>query len=284
MTAEAPRPTAVAGSFYPKEARALSALLERCFLDPRGPGALPERHRREVRSIRAVVVPHAGLVYSGAIAAHAYRALASERPPESVLLLGVNHRGVGAPAALSAVPWATPLGPVPSDPELRGRLDRPPLRVDESAHAHEHSLEVQLPFLQYVLPHPRIVALSISFDRLDELLRVAEVVREAVAGRDLLLVASTDLTHYRPVEEVRAEDALVIEEIRNRNARGLYRVVTRRGISMCGVAPTVVLLAALESEALSGRLLAWGHSGEATPMDTVVGYAALTLESDSALP
>ncbi|MHB8352243.1 MAG: AmmeMemoRadiSam system protein B [Thermoplasmata archaeon] len=284
MTDAPHRRPAVAGSFYPEDASELTRLLERCFLDPRGPGELPDRHRRESRNIRAAVVPHAGFIYSGPIQAHAYRAIAAERPPESILLLGVNHRGVGAPAALSSVVWDSPLGPLPPEPGLRERLDHPPIETDDSAHRGEHSLEVQLPFLQYVLPHPRAVMLSVRYDRFDALRSVAESVKAAVSGRDVLLIASTDLSHYLPVEEVRALDALAIEQIRKRDARGLYDVVEHRGITMCGVAPTVVLLAALESESLDVRLLAWGHSGQAAPMTTVVGYAALLLESAKAIP
>lgn len=278
------RHPAVAGSFYPEDASELTRLLECCFLDPRGPGELPDRHRSGIRRIRAAIVPHAGFVYSGAIQAHAYRAIAAERPPQSVLLLGVNHRGIGASAALSAVTWDSPLGPLPIDTELRDRLEHAPITTDESAHREEHSLEVQVPFLQYVLPQPRAVMLSVRFDGYDQLGAVAKVVGAAVAGRDVLLIASTDLSHYLPVDEARELDSLVLDQILKRDARGLYDVVTRCDITMCGVAPTVVLLAALASEPLSARLLAWGHSGEASPMPTVVGYAALLLESARANP
>ena len=106
----APRPPAVAGQFYPAEATELAHAIEACFTDPRGPGELPARHRRDDRRLRAIVVPHAGYVYSGAIAAHAYARVAAERPPSTVLVLGVDHDGLGRGPALSARP---PLHPRP---------------------------------------------------------------------------------------------------------------------------------------------------------------------------
>jgi AmmeMemoRadiSam system protein B len=273
------RPAAVAGAFYPAEAGDLRRELDRCFVDDRGPGEPPPRKRGPERRLRAAIVPHAGYTYSGPIAAHVFFALASDRPPATVLILGVNHRGRGAPAALSAREWETPLGPVPTDPDLLHALDRPPLCVDETAHAPEHSIEVELPFVQYTHPHPRFVALSVSFGRFEFLEEVAEVVRGAIRGRDVLLLASTDLSHYLPAAEAARQDRMCLDPILARNAEGLYDTVVRQEISMCGIAPTTTLLAALEGESLSARLLKYGHSGEAEPMRDVVGYASVALES-----
>jgi AmmeMemoRadiSam system protein B len=274
----------VAGQFYPSDPVEVAHLLEKCFLDRRGPRELPVRKRAAERHIRAVIVPHAGWVYSGAIAAHAFAAVAAERPPETVLLLGVNHRGRGARAALSAATWMTPIGPVPTDLELLARLTSGVLEVDEGAHAQEHSLEVELPWLQYVLPTPRIVALSVTFASLRSLREVAAVVRRAIQGRDVLLLASTDFSHYVSPEEARKKDRLALDAIASRRPEELYETVAREEISMCGVAPTTVLLATLEEEPLSVRELRWGHSGEEEPMPEVVGYASLLVESARAPP
>lgn len=282
--ADRQRPPAVAGQFYPADGAELTRLIESCFTSERGPGELPVRRRSAERRIRAIVVPHAGYVYSGAIAARAYAQVAAERPPRSVLLLGVDHHGAGAPAAVSDAAWVTPLGPVPPDHELVRALARGPVEEDEVAHAPEHSLEVQLPFLQYVLPFPRIAAVTVRYGPFAFLHEVAETVRAAVAGRDVLLVASTDLSHYVPVEEADRLDHLAIAEIRKRDARGLYETVARHEISMCGIAPTTVLLDALRDEPLTAELLRWGHSGEAEPMRRVVGYASLTLRAAGPLP
>jgi len=273
-----PRRPAVAGQFYEADAAALAKQVESCFTDPRGPGELPTRQRSASRRIRAVVVPHAGYVYSGPIAAHAYQLVASERPPESVLILGVDHYGASAGASLSDRPWLTPLGPTPGDPELVAALRRPPLEVNEEAHRREHSIEVQLPFLEYVLPHPKFVPLEVGFGPFEFLQEVAGVVREATRERDVLLIASTDFSHYVPPSTADRLDHLAIAQILARSARGLYDTVSRNDISMCGIAPTTVLLAALEGLDVRPRLLRWGHSGEVEKMRDVVGYAAIAFE------
>ncbi len=279
----APRPPAVAGQFYEGDADALARQVESCFTDPRGPGSLPPRHRSAERRIRAIVVPHAGYRYSGAIAALAFARIAAERPPEHLLILGVDHQGAAEGAALSDRDWATPLGPVPVDRELVQALRHAPIAIDDPAHRFEHSIEVELPFLQYVLPNPRIAALMVRFGPYSYLEEVAGVVREAVKDRDVLLVASTDFSHYIPADEAKQLDRRAIDQILARAPAGLYRTVAENDISMCGIAPTTVLLAALAPEALTARLLRWGHSGEAERMSTVVGYAALTLEADHPL-
>ncbi len=278
------RAPAVAGAFYAGTGSELAHQVESCFRDPRGPGELPARQRRGVRSLEAAFVPHAGLPYSGAIAAHVYARLAVERAPATVLVLGVDHHGASQGAALSDRPWLTPLGPTAVDHELARRLTAGPVEVDERAHEREHSIEVQLPFLEYVLPRPRFVALEVAYGPLAFLEDVAGVVRDAVEGRDVMLLASTDFSHYVPPATAERLDHLAIEQILARDARGLYDTVRRHDISMCGIAPSTVLLAATASRPLYGRLLRWGHSGEVEPMRTVVGYAALTLDRDPAGP
>ncbi|HXQ94524.1 MAG TPA: AmmeMemoRadiSam system protein B [Thermoplasmata archaeon] len=273
-----PRRPAVAGAFYPSDGAALAKAVEAAFLDPRGPGELPTRHRGTKRTVRAIVVPHAGYIYSGPIAARAYARVAADAAARTILVLGVDHHGLGPGAALSDRPWLTPLGLVPGDHEFVTALARGPVVVDEAAHRREHSIEVQLPFLQYTEPAPRVVPLQVGFGSFGELAEVAAVVREAVEGKDVLLVASTDFSHYIPAESARRLDALAIAEIERRDAEGLYRTVRGHSISMCGIAPVTVLLAALAGERLTARTLAWGHSGEAEPMGDVVGYAAIVLE------
>jgi AmmeMemoRadiSam system protein B len=273
-----PRRPAVAGAFYPSDGAALAKAVEAAFLDPRGPGELPTRHRAKDRSIRAIVVPHAGYVYSGPVAARAYARVAADAAASSIVVLGVDHHGLGPIAALSDRPWLTPLGLVPGDHELTIALSKGPVRVDEAAHRREHSIEVELPFLQYTEPAPRVVPLQIGSGSFAELAEVGAVVRDAVAGKDVLLVASTDFSHYVPPETARRLDALAIAEIERRDAEGLNRTVREHGISMCGVAPVTVLLAALSGEPLTARTLAWGHSGEAEKMRDVVGYASIVLE------
>jgi len=275
---EVARPPAVAGQFYEGEGSTLAHQLEACFLSPRGPGELPARRRSAFRTIRAAIVPHAGYEFSGPIAALAYARIAAEPPPATVLVLGVDHQGAGLGPALSDHPWRTPLGPTAIDHELVRALARPPIAVDEPAHAFEHSIEVQLPFLEYVLPRPRFVPLQVPFAPFEDLQRVADVVRSAIEGRDVLLIASTDFSHYVPAATADRLDHLAIDAILARDPRRLYDTVEKHRITMCGIAPTTVLLAILRQEPLTAELLRWGHSGEAVRMRDVVGYASLLLE------
>jgi MEMO1 family protein len=279
-----PRKPAVAGQFYPAEGSALARQIEACFLDARGPGELPPPHRSLDRPLEAGVVPHAGYEYSGAIAAHVYARIAQLKPPHTVLILGVDHHGRSRGASLSDRAWLTPLGPIEVDHELVKALARGPVEVDEAAHAEEHSIEVQLPFLEYVLPKPRFVALEVGFGPFEFLEEVAGVVREAVRDRDVLLLSSTDFSHYVPARTAERLDHLAIDAILARDARALYDTVVRNDISMCGIAPTTVLLTATRDRPLSARLLRWGHSGEVAPMRDVVGYGAITLEREGGPP
>jgi MEMO1 family protein len=280
----APRRPAVAGQFYPAEGAALAHQVEACFQDARGPGELPAPQRAATRTVQAAVVPHAGYEYSGAIAAHAYARIAADHPPESVLVLGVDHHGASRGASLSDRPWLTPLGPTAVDHELVRALTHTPIEVDEAAHALEHSIEVQLPFLEYVLPKPKFVALEVGYGPYDFLEEVAAVVRDALRDRDVLVIASTDFSHYVPVRTADRLDHLAIDRILARDPRGLYDTVRKHDISMCGIAPTTVLLAATRDWPVTARLLRWGHSGEVSAMRDVVGYAALTLETGGAPP
>lgn len=272
------RPPIVAGTFYPRASRELRAELDVCFLDPRGPGRLPGPPTRATRGIRAAVVPHAGYIFSGPIAARAYAEIADDPRPPTVLVLGVDHHGGGG-AALSDLPWTSPLGDVEVDHRLVERLSRGPIRVQEHAHDREHSIEVQLPFLQRALPGSRFIALQIEFGPFPYLREIGAIVRDALRGEDVVLIASTDFSHYLSAEEAERIDRRAIAQILARDARRLYDVVVEEEISMCGIAPTTVMLCALQDQRLEPELLRWGHSGEAAPMDEVVGYASIVLRT-----
>lgn len=277
------RTPVVAGTFYPRDPSALRAQLDACFLDPRGPGRLPGSAPRTAPSVRAAVVPHAGYMYSGPLAARAYAEIADDPPPSTVLVLGADHHGGGG-AALSDIPWSTPLGNVEVDHRGVERLARPPVRVNEPAHDREHSIEVQLPFLQRILPLPRVIALQIEFGPFEYLREIGRIVREGIRGQDVVLLASSDFSHYVPADEAERIDRRAIAPILARDARRLFEVVVGERISMCGIAPTTVMLVALEDEPLEAELLRWGHSGEAAPMEEVVGYATIVLRTVGASP
>ncbi len=281
MPATRVRSPAVAGAFYPRDPVALRHALESSFAAPRGPGQDPANASptRKERRILAGIVPHAGYIYSGPIAAHFFARLAAEPRPAAVVLLGVNHQGAEGLLSLSDEDWRTPLGVVPTDRELMRSLAKPPIAIDGLAHHREHSLEVELPFLQYLWPDPPpIVALQVTFTELSLLKEAGEVVARALHGRDVLLIASTDFSHYLPVSEARRLDDLAIEAVLSGSPDRLYRTVMDQDISMCGIAPTTVLLSALQGTGLRPQLLAKGSSADAEPMDTVVGYASFVVE------
>jgi AmmeMemoRadiSam system protein B len=276
------RPAAVAGSFYPAEAEELKELLDDCFVaSPLGP-----RGAREVSpSLVGAMVPHAGYAYSGPCAAHLYASL--DKNIRQVILLGVNHRGRGSSAALSAAEfWRTPLGEVPVDraagERLKSRIDF--LAEDDRPHRDEHSIEVQLPFLQSVLREFAFVPLSLSYLTLEECRRLGEAVARAYeagtgAGTKTLLLASSDLNHYLSPKETERLDALALEKILALDPVGLLESVEENNISMCGVIPTAVLLFAANAlGAKQARLLKHCHSGDVARMREVVGYASVALE------
>lgn len=283
MTAAAShRVPAVAGTFYAREARALKAQVAECFEPPRGPGPLgPVDGKRGPRRLVAAMVPHAGLIYSGPIAAHLYRELADQAVPPTVLILGVNHHGLGSPLALSEETWRTPLGEVESDLDLVRALEGGPIVRDSAAHRHEHSIEVQLPFLQTIYPAGsfKLVALQVSFLPLGELREAGRRVAKALKGRDVLALSSSDLSHYLPLAETRHLDRLALDALGTLDPQTLCDTVVERDISMCGIAPTTVLLEAVAGRRLRAQIVAVGTSADAEPMDRVVGYASVAFRA-----
>jgi hypothetical protein len=266
------RRPAVAGRFYPADPRELRHQLDELTAGP-APAAEP-------RAI-AVVVPHAGYIYSGRIAARTY---ASVRLPGRAVVLGPNHTGEGeAIAVMTEGSWETPLGDAPIDAPLARALLAAcgAVREDDRAHRREHSLEVQIPFLQHLAEAARFVPVCVGTLHLPTLLDLGRAVAETVrgAGGDVLLVISSDMSHYVPAEEAEARDRMAIACMERVDPESLHRVVVAESISMCGVAPAVAgLEAARHLGARRGRLVVYGHSGERTgDHRSVVGYAGLVV-------
>jgi len=259
------REPAVSGRFYTADPAALRRQLDR-FLAADG-----ERVRA-----KGLVAPHAGYVYSGAVAGAVYARV--EVPPR-VVVLGPNHTGLGRPAALwPGGTWRLPSGDVPVDPDLTAALAASPLvEQDPEAHLLEHSLEVQLPFLARVRPGVAIAALCLGPLRFEECEALGKHVARAAAAAGALVVASSDMSHYIPAAQAREKDQRAIERILALDPAGLYEVVRRERISMCGMVPaTVMLVAALELGAARAELVRYANSGEVNG-DTrqVVGYAGV---------
>ena len=263
------RQPAVAGYFYPADRKQLEEQLS---------SFLPERQRQHAV---AVVVPHAGYMYSGHVAGAVY---ASVELPDTFILLCPNHTGAGSDFDLwPQGEWLTPLGSAQIDQGLSQQLLQlfPRARADGRAHMREHALEVQIPFLQFVKGQFRFVALCVHqlrFEFLEELGHaLAEIVRGA--GREILLIASSDMTHYESQESANRKDRLAIEQMEKLDARGLYDTIHRHEISMCGYLPaTAVLLAANELGAARGTLVDYATSGDVTrDYSRVVGYAGIVI-------
>jgi MEMO1 family protein len=262
------RAPAVAGQFYPQHAAALATTLDR--LIPPVAANVPAY---------GVMVPHAGYVYSGQVAGKTFARAAI---PNEVVILGPNHHGTGHPLAVfPGGDWEMPLGKVPIAQALTGAILAacPKAAADSEAHQFEHSLEVQVPFLQTLVPELAIAAICIGRAGLDALLALGDGLAVALRTRPVrpLLVASTDMTHYESGETARRKDHLALQRVLALDPEGLYRTVGEQHISMCGVLPTVVMLrAALALGATRAELVAYANSGDVTgDQRQVVGYAGV---------
>jgi MEMO1 family protein len=262
------RQAAVAGYFYPRE----RDRLEKEVSD------LVSMEAKKNAAI-AVVAPHAGYMYSGSVAGEVYGSIDL---PDRFIILCPNHTGAGSDFDLwSEGNWFTPLGVARVDSELCDQLKAnfPLADADGRAHLKEHSLEVQLPFLQYLKGDIEFVPLCIRAWDYENLEALGHAISKVVQSSDrrILIIASSDMTHYESAESAKRKDALAIEQMEQLNPRGLYDTVHQQRISMCGYLPaTVAMIAAKDLGATSGRLVKYATSGDVTgDHSSVVGYAGL---------
>jgi len=265
------RPPAVAGRFYPSDPRELAGRVD----------DFCSSARERIRAI-ACIVPHAGYMYSGHVAGAVYGALDI---PAKCILLGPRHYPQGQPLAiLTEGSFDTPLGPAQIDEPMAAELARacPLLREDSIAHAREHSLEVQLPFLQRIdgdnLRFVPVVLGTDSYSAMEELGRaVAQVV--SAQKKPVLVIASSDMNHYESDAVTRIKDRRAIYRVLALDPQGLYETVRREGITMCGYAATVaMLIAALELGAQEAHLIRYATSGDISgDREQVVGYAGVVV-------
>ena len=264
------REPAVAGMFYSANPQALRRDLAELLVES------PQR-----LTAKAVVSPHAGYVYSGGVAGSVFSAV---RLPQRYIILGPNHTGRGVPFSLYPTgAWRTPLGEVALDAELNRQLleETEVLREDRSAHMCEHSIEVQIPFLQMQVEGLRFSAICVGSHDLKSLTALGRALARVIQAspEPVLLVASSDMTHYEPADTASRKDHLAIERVLKVDPEGLYRVVIDQDISMCGFSPTVaVLTACRELGATEGRLIRYANSGDASgDYERVVGYAGMAV-------
>ena len=276
------RRPAVAGLFYEASREKLLKQLEEAFTHPLGPGSKPPRPGEYTGGVLGIVAPHAGYVYSGHVAAHGYLELARGGAPETVILIGPNHHGMGMPVAASeADAWETPLGTVEVDKDLAKRLVEwsGVLAFDEEAHRYEHSLEVQLPFLQYVFGGGfRIVPISMYLQNPEVSRKLGAAIARAFSelGVKAYVVASSDFTHYEEARRAREKDEAAIDMILKLDEGGLYDVIVERDVTVCGYGAIMALIAAARRLGAEARLLKYANSGDVTgDYSSVVGYASI---------
>lgn len=281
------RKPVVEGAFYNAGKNALRRQIEECFMHPLGPGVIPEpgRLRGTNALLKAVVCPHAGYMYSGPVAAWSYAEAAKCGILDTVILLGPNHRGAGNPVCTTeAREWQTPLGRLNVDTVIADALCSGGfISRDERAHAYEHSLEVQLPFLQYIFKEAfKIVPVTFLRQNLTTARKTAELLHALSADFSFLVVASSDMTHYEPQSDTERKDKTALQHIMNLDAGGLEKAIIDDNITMCGYCP---VMAAMEYAKMSGvknaRLLRYATSGDVSgDKSHVVGYAAVSLSAD----
>lgn len=281
------RATAVAGMFYPDNAMELRALIDQSFSNQRfGPGkvrssTLSTNNRN--RKIYGIVSPHAGYIYSGAVAANGFYEVATVNFRD-VIMVGPNHYGIGSwVAGMREGTWETPLGEVQVNSQMADEIKRrsAALDFDDYAHSRDHCLEVQLPFLQYVKQGFKIVPVVLVSQNRDIALdlgnAISQTIMEMNALDSTLLLASSDFTHYEPNSEAYKKDGELIKTILSLDVNRFYTILERMNISACGYgAIATMMVAAKNLGATRGELLKYATSGDVTgDVSAVVGYSSI---------
>ncbi|MCD6448763.1 MAG: AmmeMemoRadiSam system protein B [Thermoplasmata archaeon] len=273
------RKAVVAGHFYEGKKERLIEEIKECFL--KGPGNVP-KVKKNGGKIKGLVVPHAGYIYSGYVAAFAYYEIAGDFP-DKFIILGPNHHGYGAGVAImSEGTWETPLGEIKIAEDAR-KYCRGIIKDDEIAHRYEHSIEVQLPFLQFLSSDFTFIPICFGWQDWDTVKEAADILKEA---EDAVFIASSDFSHVSfsgfpspdDIEEfVKKKDMLAIEKILQLDAKGLVETVEEKNITMCGYGAVATMLEALKGRAKEARLLKYATSYDVEPGTYCVGYAAIAI-------
>jgi len=280
------RRPAVAGAFYDANPISLKQQIIESFMHRLGPSRLPEEG--EGSDISAIVAPHAGFVYSGASAAHAYLALAEQDKPDTVIVIGPNHTGRGTPISVMGEGfWETPLGLVPLNTELAERIVEQSdiARFDETAFTREHSIEVQLPFLQFIYPEFKLVPICMGYQDLGASRDLGKAIHESIKDESVIIVASSDLNHMETKEVSNRKDRFVLDAIVVMDEAMLQDSVKREHISTCGYGPvSATLIASKLGGAKSAEILSYYTSGDIIGDNRqVVGYASAKITRNDKL-
>ena len=264
---------AVAGQFYPANPQELASLVRQIT---------QQIQRRNKKRVKACLVPHAGYVYSGRVAGAVFACL---EIPQKVIVLGVRHYPRGENAAiLSDGAWRTPLGDAPIDTPLalKCKNECALLKEDAVAHSQEHSLEVQLPFLQVLVPEFEFVPIALGTIRFEDLQKVGEALARVIASsqEEILLLTTSDLNHYEDDVTTHKKDAKAIAQLEAMNPHGLYETCRTESISMCGLGPAVAMLFALRTLGATWAETVQHATSAAVSGDSrrVVGYAGMIFD------
>jgi AmmeMemoRadiSam system protein B len=270
-----------AGAFYEGTPETLKQQIKNCFMSKLGPGGLPETPKTGRRKIVGLICPHAGYMFSGPVAAHAYYALAVDGKPDIAVIFGPNHSGIGSGlAVMNEGFWRTPLGDVEVDGETANKIVRESriVDVDDSAHSFEHSIEVQIPFLQYLYGSEfKIVPLCFLMQDITSAKEVGQAVGKVLADKNAVIIASSDMTHYEPQERAQKKDREALDAIEAMDEARLYSTLESRHITACGYGPMAALITAGKIlGAKEAKLLCYKTSGDVSgDCSSVVGYAAV---------
>ena len=277
------RPTQ-AGAFYEGDAEALKTQIENCFLQELGPKKLPKFNKKGPREVVGLVCPHAGYMFSGAVAVNAYYELAQDGKPDTVVILGPNHTGYGSALALmNEGVWRTPLGDVEIDGETANQIVQETrlVDVDDLTHRFEHSIEVQLPFLQYLYGSEfKFVPVCFQLQDLSSAVEVGKALVEVLASKNAVVIASSDMTHYEPQGNAAAKDLAALKAVEAMDEKRFYSIIEAQNVTACGYGPiAAVITYAKGLGAKEAKLLCYKSSGDVTgDYSSVVGYAAVSFK------
>jgi AmmeMemoRadiSam system protein B len=273
-----------AGAFYEGTAQSLRLQIENCFLSSLGLGKLPEVSKTGLKRLVGLICPHAGYMFSGPVAAHAYYQLALDGKPDTVVLLGPNHTGYGsALATMNEGVWRTPLGDVEVDSQTANQIvhESRIVDIDESAQKEEHSIEVQLPFLQYLYGSEfKIVPICFLMQDLASAREAGQAVAKTIAGKNAVIIASSDMTHYESHSKAEKQDRLALKAVEALDEARFFSIIEEHNITACGYGPIVALITAAKVlGAKEAKLLCYKTSGDVIgDYSSVVGYAAMSFE------
>ncbi len=263
-----------AGRFYPSESQALSEMIKNILYHEKNKIALDN----VVKTIYGAVVPHAGYMFSAYQAVHFFELIARmEKKVDTFIIINPNHNGYGEKISMDSHKyWGTPFGNIEQDEEFIAELGFP---FSNIAHEHEHAGEVMLPLLLYFVKYNfKIVMITLSQQNNENAKEIAKRIKETEQklNRNIIIIASSDFTHFKDAETGRKLDDMVLKQIMEHNADRVYQVVRENNISVCGYGPIMSLM---EYAALSGtystNILARGHSGQIMPSDKVVDYITI---------